>query len=248
MPSSAHTESAPWEAGWQSARALLRPGLVLQAAALGLVLSYYFLPAARHAFAPLARWRTEGGYLFSALASALCGGLIPFLYLRLTARSPRAYPWPHLLFFTGFWAWKGAEVDLLYRSLTALYGSGTDPATVLRKVATDQLGFNPFYATPVGSLIFAWKDAGFRWKVVVADVRAGRWYSRRVLPVLISVWALWLPVVCCVYALPAALQVPLYNVVLCFWSLLFAHITAQQHRPSDPPVPPRPAGLAAPAD
>jgi hypothetical protein len=231
MSSPVLVPEAPWHAGWRSACALFRPGLILQATALGLVLSYYYLPAAHDSLARLARWRIDGGYVFSALASALCGGLLPFLYLRFTAMGRTAYPWPHVFFFTLFWAWKGAEVDLLYRTLTVLYGDGTSPATIASKVVTDQFGFNVLYATPVGNLLFAWKDAGFRWGAVASDVRSGRWYARRVLPVLISVWAVWIPVVSCVYALPAALQIPLFNVVLCFWSLLFAHITKQQQQP-----------------
>jgi hypothetical protein len=232
MSSPSLTREAPWYAGWKSARLLFRPGLVLQATALGLVLSYYYLPAAHDLFDQLARWRIAGGYAFSALASALCGGVLPFLYLRFTSAHPDAYPWGHVFFFTGFWAWKGAEVDLLYRTLAHLYGNGTGIGTIFRKVVTDQFGFNVLYAAPVGNLIFAWKDAGFRWAPVTADVRAGNWYLRRVIPVLISVWALWIPVVTCVYALPAALQIPLFNVVLCFWSLLFAHITTHQQRGS----------------
>ena len=230
MSSPTLSDEAPWHAGIRSARALFRPGLVLQAAAFGLVLSYYFLPVAQDSFGHLARWRTEGSYVFSALASALCGGLLPFLYLRWSTSDRTAYPWAHLIFFIVFWAWKGAEVDLLYRTLTALYGAGTGPATILRKVVTDQFGYNLLYAGPVGNLIFAWKDAGFRWAPVIADLKAGRWYARRVLPVLICVWAVWIPVVSCVYALPPALQIPLFNVVLCFWSLLFAHLTASQPR------------------
>ena len=229
-PSQTHV--APWHAGWHSARALFRPGLLLQAAALGMVLSYYYLPTTQPWFTQLAHWRNAGGYLFSALASAFCGGLIPFLYLRFSTADRTAYPWPHLLFFTFFWAWKGAEVDLLYRTLTNLYGNEPSAATIVRKVVTDQFGFNIFYAAPMGNLVFAWKDAGFRWTPVMADIRAGRWYARRVLPVLISVWALWIPVVSCVYALPSALQIPLFNIVLCFWSLLFAHLTAHQRRES----------------
>jgi hypothetical protein len=223
-------DEAPWRAGLHSARALLVPGLVLQTAALALVLAWYFVPAAHALFARLAVWRTEGGYAFSALASALCGGVIHFLYLRLNPATRAANPWPLMLFFAFFWAWKGAEVDLWYRTLAFLFGNGTTPATIASKVAADQFGFNPLYAAPAGNLCFAWKDAGFRWAPVAADLRAGLWYYRRVLPVLLTVWALWIPVVCCVYALPPALQIPLFNVVLCFWSLLFAHILARQNR------------------
>lgn len=232
MSTPALSREAPWHAGWRSAKALFRPGLVLQGMALGLVLSYYYLPNAREGFAALARWRTNGGYLFSGCASALCGGLLPFLYLRFSNPNRSAYPWPHLIFFMAFWAWKGAEVDLLYRTLTALYGDEPTVPIVVRKVLTDQFVYNVFYAAPVGNLFFAWKDAGFNWSPVIADVRSGGWYGRGVLPVLIGVWAVWIPVVSCVYALPAPLQIPLFNVVLCFWSLLFAHIIT--HPSQDP--------------
>jgi hypothetical protein len=121
------------------------------------------------------------------------------------------------------------EVDLWYRLLSFFYGDGTDAATIAKKVITDQFGFNLLYTAPIGRLCFAWKDAGFRWAPVAADLRAGRWFHRRVFPVLLAVWTLWIPVVCCVYALPPALQVPLFNVVLCFWSLLYATITVRQN-------------------
>ncbi len=221
-------EEAPWRAGWHGVQALFRPGLVLQAAALGLVLSYYFVPAAHGLFDRFAFWRTEGGYWFSAALSALCGGVLPFLYLRLNPATRAANPWPLILFFTLFWVWKGVEVDLWYRILSGWFGDGTDAGTIARKVLADQGGFNPLYAAPVGNLIFAWKDAGFRWAPVLADVRAGGWYYRRVFPVLLTVWALWVPVVCCVYALPPALQIPLFNIVLCFWSLLFTHLLTRK--------------------
>lgn len=229
MPGPSPIQPAPWAAGRDSIRTLLVPGLLLQAAALGVVLAYYFVPATGSLFAQLGRWQSAGGFAFSAVTSALCGGLLPFLFLRLHPDTRATHPWPHLAFFVLFWIWKGMEVDLWYRTLAWLYGNGHDAVTVARKVLSDQFGFNPFYAAPVGNLCFAWKDAGFRWAPVAADLRAGRWYYRRVLPVLLTVWGLWIPVVTCVYALPLPLQMPLFNIVLCFWSMLFAHITGRQN-------------------
>jgi hypothetical protein len=223
-------EEAPWRAGLHGARALAGPGFVLQVAALGLVLAYYFLPAAHGLFDRLAGWRTAGGFAFSAVASALCGGVLPFFYLRLNPATRAANPWPLMLFFALFWAWKGAEVDLWYRILSRLYGDDHGAGTIVRKMLSDQFGFNLLYAAPVGIMFFAWKDAGFRWAPVLADLHAGRWYYRRVFPALLTTWTLWIPVVCCIYALPPALQVPLFNVVLCFWSLLFTHIVTRQNR------------------
>ncbi len=219
---------APWRAGLHSARALLWPGLILQGFAIALVLAYYFVPAAQGVFAQVGAWQRQGGYAFSAGVTAGCGGLLPFLFLRFHPATRRQHPWAHLPFFLLYWAWKGAEVDLVYRTLGTLYGNGHGLATVAAKVVTDQFGYNPFYSAPVSALCFAWKDAGFRWAPVAADVRTGRWYPRRVVPVLLSLWCVWIPVVACVYSLPAPLQMPLFNVVLCFWSMLFAHLVSRQ--------------------
>jgi hypothetical protein len=197
------------------------------------VLTYYLVPAASGFFATLARWQADGGFAFSALSTAVCGGLLPFLYLRARPETRAAHPWPYLAFYLLFWAWKGAEIDLWYRTLAWVHGEGHDTWTIIRKVLSDQFGYNPLYAAPIGNLCFAWKDAGFRWGPVAEDLRRGRWYARRVLPVLFAVWFLWIPVVCCVYALPLPLQMPLFNIVLCFWSMLFTHITARQNAPRE---------------
>lgn len=229
-PNSENDSSPPWRSGLHSARALLWPGLILQATALALVLAYYFVPAAAGVFARVGAWQRAGGYAFSAGATVLCGGVLPFLFLRFHRDTRATHPWPHLAFFVVYWAWKGAEVDLWYRTLAGIFGDSHDAATIAYKVLSDQFGYNPFYATPVSILCFAWKDAGFRWAPVAADVRAGRWYYRRVVPVLITLWCIWFPVVTCVYALPLPLQMPLFNVVLCFWSMLFAHVTSRAAR------------------
>jgi len=220
---------APWQAGLHSLRVLLGPGLILQAVAIALVLAYYFVPATGAVFATLAHWQSAGGYAFSAASTVLCGALLPFLYLRWLPNTRASHPWPHLTFYVLYWAWKGAEVDLWYRTLAWLYGHEPTVTVIAKKVLSDQFGYNPFYATPVSLLCFAWKDAGFRWAPVAADLRAGSWYYRRVLPVLIAMWFIWFPVVTCVYSLPQPLQMPLFNVVLCFWSMLFAHMTARQN-------------------
>ena len=230
MTTASTQEAAPWRAGLHSARLLLWPGLILQGIALTLVLVYYFVPAAQGVFTRVGDWQRAGGYAFSALVTAGCGGLLPFLFLRFHRATRASHPWRHQGFFLLYWAWKGAEVDLVYRSLGLLYGSGHGLAIVGAKVLTDQFGYNVFYSAPVSALCFAWKDAGFRWAPVAADLRAGRWYSRRVLPVLLSLWCIWIPVVSCVYSLPAPLQMPLFNVVLCFWSMLFAHLMSRQNR------------------
>lgn len=219
---------APWKTGLRGARANLIPGLCLQAGALSIVLAYSFSPDAREMLGHIERLRVDGGFWFSAISTPLFGGLIPFLYLRAHPRTRARYPWPHLLFFLAFWSVKGMEVDLLYRSLAAFVGTGNDIGTIARKVVVDQFLYNPLWAAPTGVLAWAWRENGFRWAPVQADLLRPGWYVRRIIPALLSTWGVWIPAVCLIYALPSSLQIPLFNVVLCFWTLLFAHVVAEQ--------------------
>ncbi|MBI2516251.1 MAG: hypothetical protein HYV95_04985 [Opitutae bacterium] len=221
---------APWRAGLDCARALAVPGLALFATACGVVFAYYQVPAARGALEQLAEWRMRGGFAYSAGSTALLAGAIPFLYLHFDPATRAKHPWPHLAFFTLFWGYKGIEIDLLYRLQDRLFGSCVCLGPVAEKMLVDQFIYNPLFAAPYGVLLYACKDAGWRWAPARADLRAGRWYYRRVLPVMIAVWAVWIPTVCCVYALPLALQLPLNSVVNCFWVILFSHLTVRPNQ------------------
>jgi hypothetical protein len=53
-----------------------------------------------------------------------------------------------------------------------------------------------------------------------------RWYRRRVLPVMVSNWGVWIPAVSIIYMLPPALQLPLQNLVLCLWALMLIFLTS----------------------
>jgi hypothetical protein len=223
-------DEAPWRAGWRAAVALRGPALLLAAISGGVVALYYHNPAARGALEAVAAFRARHGLLFSAAASTLFAGLVPFLYLRLHPATKASHPWPHVFFFAAFWAYKGVEVDLLYQLQSALFGAAPTLATVLKKMLFDQLVYNPLFAAVYGVLIYGWKDAGFRWGPPLADLRAPRWYARRVLPVMIAVWGVWVPTVSCIYALPLALQMPLNVLVNCFWVILFSLITVRQNR------------------
>jgi len=232
MSASPATAEAPWQAGLHSAKATLKPGLLLVAAAVGVVVAYYHNAAVHDWLEAVASVRQRGGFVFAAGMMMLFAGVLPFLYLRLDPLTAASHPWSHLVFFGVFWAYKGVEVDLLYRGLTAVFGPGHDWLTVGKKMLFDQLVYNALFAAPYGVLLYAWKDTGFRWTAPLADLRKSGWYYRRILPVMIAVWAVWIPAVCCIYALPLALQIPFNCVINCFWVILFSHITGRQNRPA----------------
>jgi hypothetical protein len=209
--------SNPWRQSLHAARANLIPGLLLQVFALGLLLAYYFHAPSHQAMDALADLKQGWGWRYSFFATALCGGLIPFLYLRLDPRTRASTPMSHGLFYVIFWAVKGVEVDLFYQAQGWVFGNDTAVSTIAYKVLFDQLVYNVFWATPCAQLVFYWKDAGFSF----ARLRALRWvpFWKVNLPkALISVWAVWLPSVTLIYSLPPSLQIPLFNIVLCFYA------------------------------
>jgi hypothetical protein len=218
---------APWRAGLHSARATLLPGLALIAAAAALVAAYHRVPQVRPAFDALAAFRTRGGFAFSSGAMLLFGGLVPFLVLQADRRT--AQPWDRLPFIILFWAYKGLEVDVLYRLLARTLGTEPSGMVVAGKVCADQFLYNPCLTGPVSVLLYAWKDAGFAWAAPRADLRAGGWYRRRVLPTLFATWGVWIPGTACVYSLPLPLQLPVASLMTCFWAILFSHLTARQN-------------------
>ncbi|NBR09851.1 MAG: hypothetical protein EBT98_09460 [Opitutaceae bacterium] len=218
---------APWHAGLGSARATLGPATVILVMAVSVVGVYYHSDSARELLVRVLPFRVWCGFLFSPLVTMLFSGVIPFLYLRLNPATARAHPWPHLLFFILFWAYKGFEMDLFYRGAAAVFGSGHDWLTIVKKVLFENFVYNMVFTMPYGVLLYEWKNAGFQWSKPLADLRAGRWYYRRILPVLLSVWAVWIPAAACVYSLPFPLQIVLFNLLNCFWVIFFSHVTAR---------------------
>jgi hypothetical protein len=132
-----------------------------------------------------------------------------------------------------FWTWKGVEVDAFYRLQAAWFGSSSDFRTIALKVLVDQLGYAPIISAPVQVLCFLWKDNGFSIAATRAALaRQSLW--QRTLVVAFSTWVVWIPAVSIIYALPSALQIPLFNLVLCFWCLLMSFLSREAPTQTEP--------------
>jgi hypothetical protein len=219
-------EEAPWHIGLRGARANLVPGLILQAVALAIALAYYFYTPVREALENVSAFKEHYGFGYSIVATGIFGGVLPALYLRLQPATRHRYTLAQAGALTLFWAYKGLEVDLWYRVLAHVVGSDNSAATVVQKMLLDQFVYCPAFAVPLTVLFYAWVETGFDAGAVWKDLRQPRWYARRAVPNLISNMGVWIPTVCIVYALPTSLQIPLFNLVLCFFTLLLAHISA----------------------
>ncbi len=225
MDASFPSTDAPWRSGLRGARANLWPGLALQLAALALVLAYYNEPRVYGLLTRLVAVRQSAGLGYGMVSTAIFAGVLPFLYIRaecgIAGRKPQ-YSWVQGLILTAFWAYKGLEIDVWYRLLAHSFGTGHSPATIAIKAFLDQFVYCPSFAVPtVAAAYLAVQDRnGF-----LADIRTPGWYRRRVLPILISNWAVWVPAVMIIYALPTPLQLPLQNIIIWFYTLIVAHQT-----------------------
>ena len=215
-----------WARVCHGLRVNLVPGLVLQVVAGSVVTLYYQHPGFRVLCDHIGAAKVAGGWWFALCSTAIFGGLVPWCYLALSGRIPRGRRTAHLVFLVLFFAWKGAEVDALYRLQAWWFGEGNAPGTVALKVVVDQFGYNPLWAAPTMALCYGWKDHGFRLRAWGA---AWRGLPLVILSILVSAWMVWIPAVSIIYSLPLALQVPLFNLVLCFFSLVAA--IAADHRP-----------------
>ncbi len=196
------------------------PGLVLWCIAIALLTAYYNWPNAQHAFNYVSELKQKHGYMFSALSTGFFGGLIPFTVhaLRGDYSTPRRFI-QCLLFFTLFWAWKGAEVDAFYRLQGMLWGTDNDILTISKKVCFDMFAFSALYAVPCIAAFNAWMDKDFKLAATFKVLRT-RLYQKRILTMIVLNWLIWIPTVSVVYAMPASLQVFMFNIVLCFWVLI----------------------------
>jgi hypothetical protein len=183
------------------------PRLALWTLALLLILADRILPAAHGIFQSIGMWKNRYGLVFSATTTAFFA----------------------LAFYLLFWAYKGIEVDLLYRLQSHWFGNHADLGTIARKVLLDQFVYNTLWSAPVSALAFLWKESAFSWTTMQSKL--GSDFFTFLVPVtLMSTWAVWIPAVAIIYCLSPPLQIPLFNLVLCFWVLVLSCI---RKRPAD---------------
>lgn len=219
-------QERPLSVGLRAARANLVPALVIQAAVVSVVLAYYFWEPARAWLAQLAEFKREGGYLFSLVSGVLAGGLLPELLAVAVFQGwrVRRENLNSLAFGACYWGLMAVTVDALYRAQAVMFGGGVDLATVLKKTFVDQFLFTPFVSIPLTVIIYEWRQAGYR-AARMPRVLSLDFYTRKVLPAIVSALGFWLPVVLLVYCLPPPLQFPLFTLALTLWVMIFTWIS-----------------------
>ncbi len=217
---------SPLLLGWEAARANAVPAFILQAVMLALLVGYYASPVVAHALEVLAEQRRVYGMWFIVGAGIVAGAIVPeiFVIVFFQKGKARRENLRNLAFTVPSWAGDAILVDLMYRLNTHWFGDVVTLPVLLAKLCVDQFGYNPFFAAPVEVLIYEWKNEGFSWASVRRSLTWAN-YRERIVPTLLATWAVWMPLMAIIYALPLALQFPLFTVALTFWVLLLTYMT-----------------------
>ena len=193
---------------------------------LAILVGYYLHPPTAEIINALADYRRIYGLLFVVVASILAGAILPEIFVLTVFQRGRwkSQNFRNLAFNAPFWALDGILVDLMYRTLAGWFGATVTMSAIGAKICVDQLGYNPFFAAPYGIWGYAWKNGGFSWKKL-RPLLTWQYYLDHAVPVLVATWAVWIPLMAIIYALPLPLQFPLFALALAFWVLMMTYMT-----------------------
>jgi hypothetical protein len=215
--------------GWNAVVKNWRPFLAIQITCALLVAGYYTIPGIENVCGALAQMKRQGGLSFSALSVAIAAVALPEIARRAT-KAPRDKPLSigDLVFQGTYFAILGISIDTLYRGLGIWLGDDPTPTVVLQKVLFDMVVFSGVFSMPLAVVLFAWRDADFSWREGIELLRRGGFMERYV-PLLITCWAFWSPVMACLYSLPVDLQFVFAVLAEAAWCLLL--VTAASRVP-----------------
>jgi len=228
-----------WAKGKQAAWENRFIGICLWLVGILIVVGYYRVEPVREVLNSLGDWKIRSGWIFAVISTSVFGGLLPVLLPRLFAMlklserpvSQSKHNFWMLLISNGiFWGYKGWEIDTFYRVQSWLFGNAADFSTIAAKTIFDMAVFAPTIGLFNCVLFYIWRDNDY--SLIRTRRNLGpNWYTRKVLPALISNAAVWTPAVIVIYSLPPALQLPVQNLILCAWVLVLVFFTQAEPTP-----------------
>lgn len=204
---------------------------MLNLLALVLVISYYRVPAMAEAWQAVGAFKTRWSFAFSCVSTMFAAAVFPFFIQMAMGTLDKAGRWRRLFLGMVFWGYRGMEIDLFYHAQNALFGDLQDSYTLVKKVLFDQFIISPLWFVPTYVIALRWIDLGGSWSRARASLDREFW-TRTCPTVLITNWLVWIPALVFVYSLPAALQFPLFTIVMCFFILVATMMTNRRDEAS----------------
>lgn len=206
---------------------------------VSIMVGYYCSPTVHDVLESIGEFKLQVGWAFSIVSTAVFGGLIPAIVSQLFAKPDLKNDRPEdekkrgqqtlgfVVASTLLWAYKGLEIDCFYQFQAWVFGTAADFQTIVLKTVCDQLLMVPVFGMVNVILFYHWRECGYSFKQAVREL-GENWYAKRVLPALIANWFIWIPAVSMIYCLPTALQLPVQNLILCFWVLILVVFTDEE--------------------
>lgn len=196
--------------------------MLIQAAAIALVVLYFNSESVRTWSEWIAATKVKSGLLGAFIAGGIAGGFIPELAKLATGRVKK-FDQKHtigVLWAAFVYGLVGITVDLLYKAQAVWFGTGNDVGTLAIKVFVDMTAFTMLVSFPLAASLFAWWREGFKWSFWKGAF-TWNFYKTEIASKLPIGWAFWIPILTCTYALPLNLQFPFAILAEAAWSVLF---------------------------
>jgi hypothetical protein len=120
----------------------------------------------------------------------------------------------------------GVATDAFYAVQSAVWGGLPSSGQIVAKVIADQFLWTVVFANPYQTLLYVFKDCGFRPQAFQQRITPFKmFYVREMLAVLITNWAFWIPTAAILYSLPLDLQLVISRLAIIIWVLLLSAMT-----------------------
>ncbi len=219
-------------AGFKAAKQSLKPAMFVWGIMALVAALYYAVPATQGFFTALNALQANMGLLFPFLGMGLSVGILAEGVKVCMAKEKR---WTqtntiNAVFNLIIFGVLGVIQNYFYLLQVQLFGTGTSWQVLLPKVIFDQFVWTVFLANPYQTILYLWKNQGFSFRKVAAQMQPFKpFWGTQILPVLITNWAFWIPMVAIIYCFPAELQLPLAILAVTIWVLLLSILTSTKH-------------------
>ncbi|WP_309380552.1 Mpv17/PMP22 family protein [Cerasicoccus frondis] len=205
------------------------PAIATLTLMLLLTIAYYTVPTVGNAFDELSRIKKETGPLFAFLVSGTCIGILSETMRVLTTKdrfSAKTSLLNFLFLFLAFGILSSIK-DPVYWLLSEQFGENNAPGTIIKKVLFDQLVWTVFIACPYQSFLFTWKSHQFSFdNFRLSYPNASEFLTRKTVPVLVSNWVFWVPMITIIFIFPTRLQLVVSIIAISLWVCMLSMLTS----------------------
>ncbi|CAN5833454.1 hypothetical protein BH09VER1_BH09VER1_47820 [soil metagenome] len=212
--------------GGTAARQIAVPALFVQALMGALAISYFYASAARGVFEQLVFIKNQVGLPFAFLTMGTIAVFAELLKRRFDHSSRSTPFWREAVYGFLVFGFLGIATDAFFLLQGNLWRELPTATRVPVKVLTDQFVYTVFFANPYQTLLYVWKDCGFKFGSFIDRLTPFKtFYAREMLAVLVTNWAFWIPTSAVLYSLPVDLQFVMAQLAIVIWVLLLNAVT-----------------------